>query len=984
MILVALVAGLLGPSFRVGEAVELEPAGQAPLSLTPGQELAEAPTNPDEAEVSGERVLVGDGAAEESELEAMEPAEGERRVTGRVVDELGRPVAGALVEVSRSGGLLLELEGLRGIGRARAEARTDGQGEFVLTSGLRGKHPVEVKASGFAPLRVDRDLAGGEVAPLEDLVLLRGVELRGFVVDAAGLGVAGVGIVPRTPQPSGFVVTLSGRVDDPDFTTEDDGSFHIDQLAAGPFELALQHPDHPTKTVTGTVERAGELVTNLRYTLEDGFPITGFVRGSSVSEGQALEVRARPLGQDLYHPETLQGERRTEVAADGSFRLRGLARGRYVLHLLEPAEGRMWSPASSAGVEAEAGDAGVELRYSAGHGVTFRVVDDLTGEPVEAFRVEYGSQFLRPVVDDDGRVRERYEGGRVELSDARVEEDTLVTGLRISSDRHERFDLEGVKLSADEVVDLGELRLKPVPELVVRVVEDGSGEPVEGARVVLREHRDLDGLDTFLRVGVADLDLEDGGVTGLPGISSQLRERKGATDGDGIVRLGSLPGRQVDVEVKARGLASGRLEGVVLPAADHELEVRLSQGGTARVTVLDPQDGPIARARVRTRPEGANHLGAGEARRTRESGVVTFSGLAPGRHRFWLVTERGQGTFLIPPSNAGSDEGVVVEVSEGGEVEVVLRAPARALVRGRVTENGQALPGARLSFSEKRSEEEGGALSGLSLFGGSVAATTDSRGEYEAEGLEAGPCTVRISHPERAMDATFELDIAPGESGEDFALTVAVLEGRIVDSEGRPAAGVEVRAERAGDDSREVAIVMMSVVSDSSGAVTLSSGPGQPRPVRTDEDGRYSLRGVEPHVPLVVQAVEGAYEAATSREVEVADGQVRADVDLVVHEGGSLLVSVVDSAGSPVDFCTVQLRWAGEAEGAPGDRNEFAGPGGAVLVEGLRPGSWEVTAREAGVMTTLDGQERPARSAPAQVRKVEPGEAGELTLVLEG
>ncbi len=1000
-LLLALLAALIlaAGAWYLGGSSPVEPrdgAGPAPLGLSPeapsgAVELAPASAPEADAPGDGARVQVEASPSDDAPEGADATARGPRRVAGRVVDELGRPVQGARVLVGRQDpfGLPVDLRRAGPSGDREAEVLTGEDGRFELVSGLRGDVQLAVRASGFAPLRAARTLEGGELAEVEDLVLARGVILEGFVVDAAGRGVPDVGIEPREASAGGLVVTFAGPVSDPSFRTGPDGSFRVDELSAGPFELVLQHAEHPTEVVEGTAPRVGETVAGLRYVLEDGREIAGVVRGLEPGASGTLRVRARPGRGDSFDPGAMLRTRSADLAADGSFLLGGLGEGLHTLHVVDAAEDLPWSSPRSAPVVAEAGERDVELVLTGGRGLRFRVVDDRTGEPLEDFTVELGGGWLEPLRAEGGGTREHHPGGLVEVPDVRVEPGRSVARVRIESERHARLDLDEVRLAPGEVTDLGDLRLVRVPELRVRVVDDATGEPLEGARVRVTEAPRPSVPGGAVRIGIASADLEVGEAElgdwgGLPGGES----RSAKTGADGVALLGSLPGRRVRVVVTARRHADLRLDDLVLPAGDHALEARMTRGGTVRVTVLDADGEPLARARVRQQLEGAER--AHDVGTTNAAGVATFRNLAAGTHRFRLLEEAGGGMMFefgggveFGAGNSLAQDGEAVKVAEGGESELVLRAPARGSVTGTVTENGQPLAGARVAF-EAAGGDDGGEAGFLMLMGGGRSATTDARGRYTLEGLTPGAHRARISHATRSMDAVFELDLAAGENAEDFALTVAVLEGRVTDSEGRPAPGVEVRVERAGGDERAPQVMMMSVVSDAGGAVTVSSGGESPRAVRTDADGRYALRGVEPHSPLVVRTRAGTYQEAASEEVLVADGQTRRGVDLSVFEAGRVRARVVDAAGEPVGFCLVHLEWSGDADESVEARREFVGEGGEVVLEGLRPGAWTARAERLDVQASPGAppEERP-RSEPAPVA-VSPGEASEVTLRIEG
>jgi hypothetical protein len=190
-------------------------------------------------------------------------------------------------------------------------------------------------------------------------------------------------------------------------------------------------------------------------------------------------------------------------------------------------------------------------------------------------------------------------------------------------------------------------------------------------------------------------------------------------------------------------------------------------------------------------------------------------------------------------------------------------------------------------------------------------------------------------------------------------LPLAVLEGRVTDEQGQPLAGIRVWPERWSSEGPQRQRFTMIVMDDGGGSGgVIQAGQGGARPVLTDEDGRYSLRGVASGVELVVKAEGDSVQPGRSKPVEVAADQVRDHVDLTLEAGGAIDVTAENPDGSPARMCFVQASWAGDSQATVQPKFSFIQSGSTAL-KGLKPGPWKLTVRRAGPGNNDDpGQER--------------------------
>jgi protocatechuate 3,4-dioxygenase beta subunit len=1003
--LLVLVLGLAASSMFLFDADQGADSGveqQAAIGLekdapVPGEltqvELDASPTS------SGTRTASSVQPERAVEPERAAPRS-KRGVRGRVVDEFGSPVASARVFYSSDPGVPgaridLREEGAL-FGAPVEETETAADGTFALEFDRRGDLSLAVRHAGFAPLRETRELAADGATELEDLVLERGVTIAGHVVDSAGVGVAGAKLYDLGPQQQGMFFALSGGR--PIAVTDESGAFLIDELQAGPYRLRVDHDEHPAIVAEGNVPRAGDRKVGERYQLEDGFEIAGRVLGLESGQSREVQVRAQPAQEDFEaRLAGLGGGRLANVEPDGTFLLKGLREGQgYRVSAVESdAQGPgPWFAESRSTVSiAKAGERDVRLELRASTSLVFQVVADDTGEPLTEFGVEAGAPWMQPLMDAENKQVKQHADGRVRYVDVPMQGGATDANLRISAVGYRTYVQKGISLERGGEVDLGVLRLAPAPVVTVVVTDAKSGAPIKNARVSLRPVQDRPQRGMVRSVSAtgvfgADSD-EEFPELGFPGEDS----RAGRTDAEGRARISSLPGKLVTLRVEEKNHADHESDPVTLSMTeDQEFAVELRMGGTVIVHVVDSRGEPLKGVRVQHSAPGGNpdmiFFGGGDQEKSRGDGTVTYRNLEQGAHHFQLSEQAGAmfGNISIAiegmPGEAPVERpGEEVLVTEGSVTEITLRASPRGSLVGTVTEGGQPLAGASISFEERREAETGGGFGGAGFVdfpgfgGGGPSAKTDGKGRYEVDSLKVGEYTARVSHPTRAMRATFEVTVVEGRQSCDFPLSITVIEGHVLDEQGRGVAGVEVRAERAQDPSFSGRMVMSSVVVSSGGGGTMMIGGEAPgAKTLTNAEGFYSLRGVEPDQDLYVASTSPKHEDGKSEDVIVSEGETRSGVDIRVVGAGRIEVQAQEASGAPASFVMVHGQFQGQSESSVDDVREFAPEGGMVTLSGLRAGLWKLTAIRMGPGSSSE-------SEPVLV-EVSAGEDGKATLVL--
>jgi hypothetical protein len=152
-------------------------------------------------------------------------------VRGWVLDDRGRPVRDAWVQVQPRGSLQFGGDGSTRTPPAPELCRTDQGGAFAAAWLPPGQHELYVYKRGFAPHRRQLELAARE--PLSFTVELRpGATLRGTVRDGAGQAVAGAAVrAPALQFPQQSWLTIGP-----------DAAFTFEDLPPGELEVVASHP----------------------------------------------------------------------------------------------------------------------------------------------------------------------------------------------------------------------------------------------------------------------------------------------------------------------------------------------------------------------------------------------------------------------------------------------------------------------------------------------------------------------------------------------------------------------------------------------------------------------------------------------------------------------------------------------------------------------------------------------------------------------
>ncbi len=377
-------------------------------------------------------------------------------VRGRIVDEAGRPVAGASVSAARA-------DDARQLFSATAE--TDPDGTYVLDGIASGWWRVSVTLPEANFQFGAQDSAPFKVAstPVEgvDVTVQLGLTLSGRVVDHRGVGVAGASVsVARADLRAWPWSSVA------ESSTEDDGTFTLHHLPRTKLLVGVEHWDASGSTIEVDLTH-GDAPPDLRLVLDS----TGSITGTIVDEtGASFRYQDIQLSLVAYTggglaPIGIPGaRRRLQTDHAGAFAATGLADGIYALTIdRTPAFGPVYLATGASSTRIEVPSLGLV------EGVVSLPEASLQGGVVVAI----GAPPAGPITTLIGN-------GPLQL--------WLPLGtyrLHFSVDGADELVLHDVAVRAREHTDLGKISLRAAVRHLRGRVVDAAGIPVVGARIEL-------------------------------------------------------------------------------------------------------------------------------------------------------------------------------------------------------------------------------------------------------------------------------------------------------------------------------------------------------------------------------------------------------------------------------------------------------------------------------------------------------------------
>ncbi len=618
-------------------------------------------------QLSGQQVPEG-GVLEDVELVLRRGA----TLSGRVLGAGGGPAVGAVVMASEAGA--------RAAISHRGFSLTDGDGRYEITGLGVGLLTVSAEHEGARTAK-SIEIEEGEVTL--DLSLAAGVEVRGRVVDAAGLPVTGA------------EVSASGgrdrwRRSSPGTRSAVDGSFTLTDVAPGTYQLSASKEGlAPSESLD--VEISGAPVDGLELRLRAGTTVSGRVLGLPYDDLANVEIRVRGRGFQIARPDY-----------EGRYKLTGLPPGELTVQADVAGSGR--SVLERLTLEEGLADATLDLEFGSGYTLAGTAVHG--SSPVAGASLSLAgssvSHSARTTTDRSGAFRleglragtyrlylRSYDTGLSHEQEVEVDGDRdlrieIATG-RVAGRVRDRTDfspIDGAGFTLEPVDDTG-ARVRPRATSDSRGVFSFGEVPVGVWKLVASKsgYADLETTVEARAGGGEELDLAlaaTGRLTfevllpsGRPPASVRVAALSGErtvgggvyeTTDDGRVSLTTLPPGTWELLIVADQSAAARVQATVPGQLGR---VQLPAGGGLQVTVSDLVDGTSATVRL-VGPDGRPHQAIGW------SGNVTAQWRLRGGHH--TATNLAPGTWTVEVTAAdGRAWSGSAAVAAGATADVTLR-----------------------------------------------------------------------------------------------------------------------------------------------------------------------------------------------------------------------------------------------------------------------------------------------------------------------
>jgi len=879
------------------------------------------------------------------------------RAKGRVIDEDRKPVATAFVSSNSAAS-----------SRAHTSV-TNANGEFTVRVNPSPQFPTPLLANKRDYVTVStaaQSWKAGEVKDNIVITLPHGFLAQVRVIDKQRQPVPNALVnVSRTGE-QGMRRSLSVGCADPSkpdcHRTGADGLMSV-RTTEGKHDVMVFGDD------VSPVRLQNQMITAKAATI-----VVTVDRGIEIS-GRVVRPDGTPAADAMVDTPTGVMPRSAQTAADGTFKLIGIASGPTVL-TAHSSDGILSSPPLTVTAPAK----NVTLTIPRGARIEGRVLDRATQQPVTDFTVGLPTRSQRMVpaepraektihADDGTYAIDNVPPGAVDLvvraagyvsgtrGDITAEDGKTVTGIDIQLDRGAtisgRVTASGIPVAGADVRPASQ---RMAPMMSQQLSASGAGATTDGDGFYkLDGIAEGDRLIEFHKQGFVtaqkpvevkagsdvhlDVELDPGkelrgrvvdrsgsGVAGAFIAASAAGDRRGGpmvvSDGDGMFVVSGLTDGKYQVTARKEGMVSGEATDVDLPQT-RPLTLTLDTGATinGRVSGVPAEQLPQV---VVTASGGTSH----NQTTADSSGNFTLPGFPDGQARVDAILTTGGQRRMAPPKTIVIENGVAPAVELNFEEGIT--------VSGHVTKGGAPVSNGSVSFSpiggrpvRSAPDVTGETLPSARQF---VNAMISSDGTYTAAGLSAGDYSVRVSSSGLSMYQTRYTAAASGTF--DIDIHGATLRGRVVDAKSNaPLSGARV---------------MLTSRLPANGSAA------------TDSDGRFVIDAL-PDASYDLQVNREQY-ATAAQKVVIANGAVP-DVEVRMEQTPAITIRVTDSAtGQPVD-ANVMIQEASGSYRGQATRIESG-----TFRAWLKPGSYSAAVNARGYVLKTQNFTTPADVTVTLVR----------------
>jgi hypothetical protein len=905
-------------------------------------------------------------------------------LNGRVMDELGAPVANAEVFVGPS--YMYVIQAVRNRDIYLERIYTDGEGRFSIDS-VPANARLAIAALDGATHQGMRDI--GPLVPgstVEATVQLTDTgSLSGRTVDSDGNGVAGVKVIAiplDLRMVIGFVRSL------PDWMAESgsDGNFEFPQLPRRTTVLLAQGRGGRSAPYTAHVIAKSNAMTE-EIQIQTSHEVFGRVVGvdgrgianakvllSAIPEqagGKTKKSRGMiPSGENLLMeaareiiPELLPAETWVFCDGNGNFQIPAWDNAKLKVEAGGYSDSYFDLPGS---LEDDKKLALILLKPGA---ISGTVLDGKTRQMISMFGVsaKLQSSLLEPKTEvkmeegedwrayNERRQAVQQEARQTALADTLAKDEVAVLpagsamnafrDLAINDDGSGKFEIDGlmpgtwrletrasgyvlgntrdIVVASEQTTEGIQVELSRGATLSGQVVAYGSREPIAGAVVTIGRSKES-GLESYFKMG----------------LESMAFARSGK---DGTFELSGIEPGMEWVHVVAEGFSPTAIKGKPLVADEvrEDVIIQVRQGATIQGYVYDRQNQILAGRMVGGFSTDSQDFWQTS---TSEDGFYQVEHVKPGN--YFIITaaldadKLFQGDFMSVLNGSKIVQAFARE-GETLDIDIIDMSANGCKLRGKLLSGG--LPVANSSLFVMAT---GG---GTSMFDMRMAtAASNADGEFEFASLAPGDYRLQVQS--ELWEGAIEL-IVP-DAKEDYQVINTPqgrVYGRVVEElTGKAVSGATVKLVR----------------NDSSGGImAMFTGGKETDYETTDEAGEFEFMGKASgryYIEVEMNEWGGKAESghdplgkASVKAFSVRENAAYAVGDVRLPIAAAIRVNVSSTNGKNVNqgYRITALRTDGEGEDA-NDSTEAWGWGPSGLISGLKPGTYDVTVSGRGYVTT--------------------------------